>query len=306
MSARSNKDTKGLVFNIQRFSFHDGPGIRTTVFLKGCPLRCLWCSNPESQRADREIIIQQRKCIRCGKCQNICPQGAVVSSETGPIIDGRKCDLCLLCAQNCPSGALEIVGNVMDVDQVTSEVNKDQVFYNNSGGGVTISGGEPLLQWKFARELLKECKNGGLYTAMDTSGYAPWRVIEAVLPWVDLWLYDVKVLDDQRHKQFVGESNKLILENLNKLCSRARVWLRYPIISGFNNSDSDIERLGQLASSIPIEKISLLPYHQMGKQKYERLINRTYNEGFNTPDESELEDIARRLRDFGVRVTLRA
>jgi len=202
-----HNEIKGLIFNIQRFSIHDGPGIRTTVFLKGCPLTCKWCSNPESQKSYPEILTVDRKCIRCGRCAESCSQEAITLDESGRRLDWQKCNLCMECAANCPSGAIEAVGRYLTVDEVVAEVEKDRLFYQNSGGGVTVSGGEPLLQWEFALNLLKECKVRNLHTALDTSGCAPWDVMERVIEHVDLVLYDIKDMHSAKHKAITGVAN---------------------------------------------------------------------------------------------------
>jgi pyruvate formate lyase activating enzyme len=191
---------KALVFNIQRFSLHDGPGIRTTVFLKGCPLNCKWCSNPESITSTPEIISYPIKCVGCGKCEEVCPQQAIVIKDGKSVIAWEKCDKCLKCAGVCLNGGISLVGKEMSVEEVISEVERDAPFYTNSGGGVTFSGGEPLRQWRFVTEACKKCKERGIHTALDTTGYADWEKMEEVLQYVDLLLYDIKHLDPESHK----------------------------------------------------------------------------------------------------------
>ena len=295
---------RGLLFNIQRFSIHDGPGIRTTVFMKGCPLVCAWCSNPESQRGQPEIMTVDRKCIGCGKCVEICPQEAIELDESGRKIDREKCNLCMECATACPSGAIEAVGRYMTVGDVVAEAERDRPFYRNSGGGVTISGGEPFLQWEFTREVLKECKKRDLATALDTSGYAPWDVVEQVLEYVDLALYDLKYIDSSRHKEDTGVANKLILQNAEKVSGAVRTWIRFPVIPGHNDSDLEVEMIAEFSSRLPIEKVSVLPYHGMGAQKYERL-GRVYPlEGVTPPSQEHLEDICKVFDSFGLEATV--
>lgn len=270
------EEDKGLIFNIQQFSVHDGPGIRTTVFFKGCPLRCLWCSNPESQNSFPELMVRDILCQGCGACVSACPQGAVTFSPTeGRKIDRRKCNNCLVCVSACIYGSLKVCGQYLTVEEVIQEVLKDRLFYKNSGGGVTLSGGEVLMQSAFAREVLKSCKAEGLHTALDTSGFGPWEALEALLPWVDLLLFDVKHLDSQTHRRTTGMGNELILENLKKAASRTDIWLRVPLIAGFNDDDGHMSAVAALARQVKARKVSLLPYHEGGKSKAEQL-GRTY------------------------------
>ncbi|MEE9400999.1 MAG: glycyl-radical enzyme activating protein, partial [Dehalococcoidia bacterium] len=207
-------ESRGVVFNIQRFSIHDGPGIRTTIFLKGCSLHCEWCSNPESIRLSPEIIARDIKCIRCGKCVDACSQQANTVIENTRIIHWEKCNYCMKCAEVCPSGAIESVGRHMTVVEVLDIVGRDASYYRRTGGGMTISGGEPLLQWQFALKLLQEAKKRGFHTTLDTSGYADWEVLDKLLNHTDLVLYDVKHMDSAIHREATGVPNERILDNL--------------------------------------------------------------------------------------------
>lgn len=267
-------EEKALIFNIQRFSIHDGPGIRTTVFFKGCPLRCLWCSNPESQNFYPEIMVRSKLCIKLNKCVEVCPVGAIKINDAIKI-DRDKCTLCMECVKVCSAHALEVSGVYMTVDEVFKEVEKDRLFYINSGGGVTASGGEPLLQWKFVYRLFEKCKKEGISTALDTCGYAQWNVLEKVLEVTDLVLYDVKHLDSKTHMEQTGVSNDLILENLRLTVKKTKTWIRVPIIPGFNDSREHTRKIGELASKLHVDKVSLLPYHEYGVQKYE-MLGRSY------------------------------
>jgi pyruvate formate lyase activating enzyme len=297
-------DKKGVIFHIQRFSVHDGPGIRTTVFMKGCPLECRWCCNPESIRASLEIMFHSKKCIDCRKCFDVCPESAIIILEGDKRIDFYKCTYCMECVKVCSTKALECVGSYMRVSEVVKEVRKDFLFYQNSGGGVTISGGEPLLQWKFARDILQSCKEEGLHTALDTTGYASWKVIREVLKYVDLVLYDLKHTDNDLHLKGTGVSNNLISENLKKTASTVRTWLRFPVLPGYNDSIKNAEKVACLASKLGIEKVSLLVYHEWGKPKYEKL-GRVYP--FLFPGEigdQRLENIKKIFDERGVKATL--
>ena len=296
--------TRGLVFNIQHFSIHDGPGIRTTVFMKCCPLRCPWCSNPESQEYHPEIMTVDRNCIKCGKCAEVCHQGAITLDESGRTIDREKCDNCLMCSQVCPTGAIETAGSYMDIDKVMTEIEKDEIFYRNSGGGMTISGGEPLMQWKFVLELFKECKTKGFHTALDTSGYAQWNVMEKVVEYADLVLHDIKLIDSTQHETATGVANDIIMANTEKVARRKRTWLRYAVVPGFNDSESCAREIAAFASRVQPEKVSLLPYHALGAQKYEKL-GRAYSlNGVLPPSNERLHHIARVFQSSGVDVTI--
>lgn len=268
-------DLKGLVFNIQRFSVHDGPGIRTTVFMKGCPLSCRWCSNPESQDFHPQLMTRDIKCSGCGACVQVCPQGAIQINPQGRRIDWDMCDQCLLCAAVCQYGALERSGNQKSVTEVLAEVLRDRLFYKNSGGGITVSGGEALAQSDFVAALLRQSKKEGLHTAVDTTGYVSWSRIEKVVPWTDLMLWDIKQMDLQAHEQATGVGNQLILDNIKRAAALTRIWLRIPLIAGYNDSQENIYRVIELAQDIGALKISLLPYHEGGRSKNEQM-GRTY------------------------------
>jgi pyruvate formate lyase activating enzyme len=265
-------EASGVVFNIQRFSLHDGPGIRTTVFLKGCPLRCGWCSNAESLSPSPEIITRDIKCIRCGKCVEACSQQAIAIVENTRIIQWEKCDYCMKCAEVCPSGAIEAAGRHMTVAEVLDKVGRDASFYRRTGGGMTLSGGEPLVQWKFALKLLQEAKRRGLHTALDTTGHADWEILDEILNFTDLVLYDVKHPNSARHREATGVPNERILDNLRKTVARRgpKVWVRHPVIPRFSDSEQELEELCKLILTLEpsVEKLSLLPYHRFGELKY--------------------------------------
>ena len=303
MNDMEDTDIKGVIFNIQKFSIHDGPGIRTTVFLKGCPLQCKWCSNPESIYGSPEVMVHDIRCIHCGECRDVCPEGAIIAIEGSQRIDREKCTKCMECVKVCHSKALESVGRYVSVNEVLEEVAKDSLFYQNSGGGVTLSGGEPLLQWRFARGLLQRCKERGFHTALDTTGFASWDVMEDVLRNVDLVLYDIKHLDDHSHIEGTGVSNKQILENLERTVSIVRTWVRFPILRGFNDSAENIEGVASLASRLGVEKVSLLPYHEWGRAKYEKL-GKIYSMPFlGELSDERVEEIKRVFEEKGVAAT---
>jgi len=265
-------EEKGLIFNIQKFSVHDGPGIRTTVFMKGCPLQCLWCSNPESQSFLPELLARDINCKGCGACVGVCPHGAItITRNTGRIINRQKCDQCLFCVQSCLYGSLNQCGQYSSVKDVLAEVLQDKIFYKNSGGGITLSGGEPLSQSRFVRNLLVDCKKEGLHTTLETAGHCSWNEMEKVLEFVDLILFDIKHLDSGKHRKATGIKNNILLENLQKAAARNNIWLRVPLIAGFNDSADHIKKIVALGKDVGAQKISLLPYHEGGKSKCRQL-----------------------------------
>lgn len=263
-----------IIFDIVRNSFVDGPGIRTTVFFKGCNLKCAWCHNPESQDFDKQMMFYKDKCIGCGKCKSICP-------------NKEACTLCGKCTLFCPKDARKVCGKEYTVEEVFSEVIKDKIFYENSGGGVTFSGGECMLQVDFLLEILKKCKENNIHTAVDTAGHASFDSFEKILPYTDLFLYDIKCFDEDLHKKYTGVSNALILENLKKLFeNKAKVWIRMPIIKGVNNSVEEMQKINNfLIGCGNPEKIELLPYHKMGENKYNAINKEVI--AFEVPDNIE-------------------
>ncbi|MBM3167169.1 MAG: glycyl-radical enzyme activating protein [Chloroflexi bacterium] len=301
-----NSGAKGLVFNIQRYSIHDGPGIRTTVFLKGCPLKCKWCSNPESINPSPELMVRESQCDGCGKCVEPCTHHAIELHDDHVHIDRSKCDLCLKCAEACPRGAIELSGKYMSVEEALEECSKDEIFYQNSGGGVTLSGGEPLYQPEFTLNLLQACKEKALNTAIDTSGFANWKIIEKMLPYIDLVLYDIKHLDPEMHASATGVSNEVILDNLQKIVKsgKTRVWIRIPVIPNFNDSETYIEKLAKTLVGMPAEKISLLGYHEWGKSKYFSLGKEYPLNGCAPLAEERLESLKDIMQSRGLQVTI--
>ena len=267
---------KGMVFNIQKFSIHDGPGIRTTVFLKGCPLRCRWCSNPESQLSKTQILYDASVCIQDGACIQACPQQAVQRKGSRIVINDAQCLGCLRCIATCKTKALQMEGVCRDVDEVVATCLQDRDFYEESQGGVTLSGGEALAQPSFAKALVLRLKQEGIHVAVETTGYIQSAVFQKLAPLFDLLLFDIKHYDTEQHFLGTGVSNDLILENLawsvkNQLCVLPRI----PIIPGYNTSLQDAKGLAALLTSLSIQQVQLLPFHQFGEKKYE-MLNRDY------------------------------
>lgn len=266
-----------IIFNIQKFCVHDGPGIRTTVFFKGCPLKCMWCHNPESQNARKEMLYDKNKCTLCGKCISICPQGALVIEESIIKTDINKCNFCGKCCIYCVNGAREIAGKEYTVDEVVNAVLKDKIFYEESNGGVTLSGGEPLINIDFVEELLMKLKSNNIHTAVDTCGAVNFDILERASKYTDLFLYDLKAMDDEKHIKYTGVSNKIIIENLKRLSKiHNNINIRMPIIEGVNADFDHIGEVLRLIDGLGIVNVNLLPYHDISQHKYFKL-GRTYN-----------------------------
>jgi len=292
----------GLVFNIMRFSLHDGPGIRTTVFLKGCPLRCRWCHNPESQSSEPEIHYFEERCIRCGDCVLACPHDALDAQlHHHP----ELCMRCGECVEACPSGARQLAGRLMTVEEVLREVLKDEVFYEESGGGITISGGEPLQQADFVEALLAACKVRRLHTVLDTCGFATPDILCRVSEHVDLFFYDLKILNSEKHLSLTGVNNDLILQNLKMLAEGGNaIRVRVPVLPGFNDDDENLDAMSRFLSPFGIRDIDLLPYHELGNDKYRRMNLSSDMEGVTPPTTAKMESIAARLRRDGFHVRI--
>ncbi|MHC6178919.1 trans-4-hydroxy-L-proline dehydratase activase [Clostridium sp. JNZ X4-2] len=291
--------------NIQKYSIHDGPGIRTTVFLKGCPLNCWWCHNPESQKSGLEIMFFKEKCKGCGLCLEKCPQKAIEFVDGYPVTDERKCTLCGKCSDFCTSNAREIVGKEMAVKDLMKEIIKDEVFYDESNGGVTFSGGEPLIHADYLNNVLKACKNRGIHTTIDTSGYADWQQFEKIIDNTDLFLFDIKHMSNEKHFKYMGVGNTVILENLKKLSERgSNIYVRMPIIAGVNDDDENIDAAVDFISKLNIIQVNLLPYHKMGMDKYRRL-NRKYKlSGLETPWDKVMNKIADKFKKAGIKIKI--
>ena len=293
----------GIVFNIQRFSIHDGPGIRTTVFLKGCPLSCIWCHNPESMSPSPEISFNERLCTLCGACAGVCPNGAHIMEDGRHRFERTVCKRCGMCAEACVSEALSVVGERMSGEEVLAEVERDLPFYETSKGGMTLSGGEPLSQADFATDLLRLAREQGIHTCLDTSGFVQPDTLENIRTYVDLFLFDFKGADPERHKRHTGVSCDLILENLARLvgCGE-QVILRCPIVPGYTDSEEHFNDIAVLEKRYPdLVEIDILGYHKLGEGKYERFGGYSPMRRQESVDENQKKQWLERLLSLGCR-----
>lgn len=296
-----NYSMEGIVFDIQRFSIHDGPGIRTIVFLKGCPLSCRWCSNPESQSLKPVIMYQKMNCIHCGRCIAACKKGAISINNKG-FINRDICTACGECVNVCPASALTIKGRKMTVEQVVKELKKDAIYYRKSGGGITLSGGEPLVQSDFSKEIFKACKAQGWHTAIETTGYATPETIEKVFPYIDLALMDIKNINSDIHKEYTGISNEIILENVKKVSKITQMVVRVPVIPNFNSSEQSILETCKFVKTLNnVDTVHLLPYHTYGENKYD-LLGRDYlMKESKSVNSDEIESLKKIVESQGIK-----
>jgi len=300
--------TRGVIFDIQRFAIHDGPGIRTLVFMKGCPLRCWWCQNPEGLSTSKSLGYFEYRCIQSKRCIPTCPTHALSFDGDGLHINRAACNECAMCVEVCPSGALSMAGREMDAEELVAEIEKDILLFDNSGGGVTFSGGEPLFQPAFLRESLAQCKLRGISTALETSGYTSPKVFESIIDNVDLFLFDLKLLDDEEHRKYTGVSNRIIKRNLMTLVARRReedLVLRFPVITGINDTEKNVEEFLSFVRGLKrIKRVDLLPYHDVS-EKYRRL-GLAYKMTTRTaPSEERLQQIKEKLEKMGLEVGVR-
>lgn len=304
--ARSVNATTGVCFQVQRYATHDGPGIRTTVFLKGCPLACPWCHNPEGRSAAPELQLLPERCFACGSCLEVCPTRPRPPAADVFTAPRRGCIRCGACVEACPTEARRMVGRVVAVDDLLDQVERDRPFFEQSGGGITFSGGEPMQQSSFLIACLEGCRERRLHAAVDTCGYAERETLREVARRADLILYDLKTLDAQRHREVTGVPLEPILQNLRALDGAAvEVWVRVPLIPGMNDGDRDLDALGRFMRSLRrIRRIHLLPYHRVGAQKYERLRLAYTLAALAPPTRARVAAAAERLAAFGLDVRM--
>jgi pyruvate formate lyase activating enzyme len=299
-------EVTGIIFNIQKFSVHDGPGIRTTVFMKGCPLNCRWCSNAESVNPMPEPGIIIERCTGCGDCVGTCPENALAISNGKVIIDRSVCNACGVCIPSCPEEAITIYGRMVTVDEVLKEVLKDRSFYTGSSGGVTVSGGEPLRQPEFVKVLFRKCKEEGIDTCLDTCGYASSEALRDVLQYTDNVLFDLKHMDTDRHREFTGVDNEPIKANAGIVSeSKANVLFRIPLIDGVNSEKENIRKTAEFIESLGEgNKVELLPYHRLGIGKYKMLGREYPGKDFEMPDEETIEELKEIFEHYGIQCSV--
>lgn len=289
-----------LITNIQRFSTKDGPGIRTSVFFKGCPLKCMWCHNPETQSPFSELMYSRENCVLCGRCVYSCPNGAVSMAGDTIVTDREKCTMCGECTDVCYYNAREIAGKAYSPSEVFAVIDRDRAFYSESGGGATFSGGECMMYPDFLEEVMRLCKAQKIHAAIDTSGFAPWEAFQKVLPYTDLVLYDIKAFDTKKHEELTGAGNELIWENLFKLSEEdVEIYLRLPLIEGCNADEGEVSAIAEKCAGLKISQVNLLPYHDMGKYKYDKLGRQYGGAQMAAPNEEKLENLKKIFEAHG-------
>jgi pyruvate formate lyase activating enzyme len=296
------KEKMGIITEIKKFATHDGPGIRTTVFIKGCSLKCKWCANPETQKPETQLYFISSRCKAYGECIKACSASAISVDVDSKIVRG-KCSLCMECIKVCPSGALKKVGTEVSVEDVMTEIEKDIPFYGGDGG-LTLSGGEPLYQPEFIIELLKRCREKNISTVLDTSGFANSKIVEEVLKYTDLILLDIKHMDSHKHKEGTGVCNELILENAKLMSQKTKVRISLPLIPDFNNSKENLERTGEFLKSLGIEWVDINPLHALGTDKYRYLGMQSPYIQFRQVTKDDIREAIKIMRGFGLKTTV--
>ena len=294
---------EAIIFNIKRYAIHDGPGIRTTVFFKGCPLNCSWCHNPESKSYKKELFYNQKKCINCFDCVDACNKDALSIVNNKLVLKREKCTGCFDCVNVCFNNVLKKAGTIYTVNELFNEINKDRVFYEESGGGITCSGGEPMMQIDFLEEFLKVCKTKKVHTVIDTSGYAEFDNFKRILKYTDLFLYDLKFISEKKHKKYTGLSNKIIINNLTMLKNNnASIRIRIPVIPDINGKE-EIDEIIKFVDKIGIKKVDLLAYHQVGINKEYRLGKQNVKK-YKKPDRSYMESIQKKYENTDINIQI--
>lgn len=299
MKENNIQKVTGTVFDIKKYAIHDGPGIRTTVFFKGCPLHCAWCANPESWDISPEIIYSEISCIKCFSCIKICPVSAINFEKSSNKIKVNKdvCTSCNKCIDECPTKALKLVGKHYSVGELISEIKDDESFYRESKGGITLSGGEPTMQYNFLLKFIKKCKENYLNIVLDTCGYISWSIMEEIIKYVDLVFYDIKIINSFKHKEYTGKSNEIILKNAQRISSLdIPMVIRFPLVPGYNDSEKDIKSLGMFASKLKsVKEIDILPYHRLGESKHVKLRGKYKLEGVQLPNNIMIQKVKKWL-----------
>ena len=297
---------KGLIFDLKHYAVHDGTGIRVTVFFKGCPLHCLWCHNPESVSPNRELMLMPNRCARCGDCVKACNYGALSQKADGEVVaDRSKCTLCGDCLQACQREAVQIVGYEATVEDILKEIEKDVIFFDQSGGGVTLTGGEPLFQPEFAEALIDELHHRGIQVALDTSGYAAENIFLKIARKSDLVLFDIKIMDEAKHRRYTGVSNKLILRNLKALDAGGSppIWIRFPLVPGVNDDQENLQQMAEFLVELKsVKMINVLPYHKGGIEKFHRLGRDGEFGVFEPPSQEKIDSVINFFQAKGFKV----
>ena len=292
----------GIVSEIKRFATHDGPGIRTAVFLKGCALNCKWCSNPETKELNPQLYFIPKRCKGYGSCINACPK-KIISFDIENKFNREKCTLCMICTEECIYSAFQQIGKEYTIDEIIREIKKDLSFYGNDGG-VTLCGGEPLFQHKFSISILKKCKEEGINTVLDTSGYAAPEIMIEAAKYTDLFLYDIKHMNSEKHKNETGVDNKIILENLSAISGKASIRISLPLIPGFNDDDKNIEETSRFANSLNIKFIDINPFHNLGADKYSYLGIPNPSKDYKLMGKEDILRVKKIIETFGIATTV--